>query len=317
MIWLSWRQERLEAALAAGLLALVALLLIPAGIHMASVYSSSGTAACLAHTAASGAGCGNIVDAFQHQFEHAGPIVPWLNFLPGLFGVFVAAPLILEFEHGTYRLAWTQSVTRRRWLSTKLLAVYGSALLAAVVLTVLMTWWREPLDHLQGRMEPNVFDFEGIVPYAYTVFAVSLVLAIGIFTRRTVVAIAGGLLGYFVARIGVQTWIREHYVAPIKRVWAPGRPGPTNLDHAWNIVSGPSNAAGVPLPFGKSSLGVCLSAPKNAIESCLRAHHIYNIAVYQPASRFWLFQGIEAGLFAGVAVVLLAAALWWVTRRLA
>lgn len=316
MIWLSWRQERLEAALAAGVLALVAVLLVPLGVHMASVYGSSGAAACLAHTAASGAGCGSIVDAFQRQFEHAGPVIPWLNFLPGLFGVFFAAPLVLEFEHGTYRLAWTQSVTRRRWLTTKLVAVYGSALLGALALTVLMTWWRQPLDHLQGRMEQNVFDFEGIVPYAYTVFAVSLVLAIGIVTRRTIVAIAGGLLAYFVARIAVQTSLREHYVAPIKRVWAPGAQGPTNLDHAWNIVSGPSNAHGDPVPFSRF-VATCMTGPKGAAESCLRAHHIYTVAVYQPAGRFWLFQGIEAGLFTGVAVLLLASSLWWVKRRLA
>ena len=39
-----------------------------------------------------------------------------------------------------------------------------------------MTWWRAPLDHLHGRMEVNVFDFEGVVPFAYTLFAVGLVL---------------------------------------------------------------------------------------------------------------------------------------------
>jgi hypothetical protein len=316
VIWLSWRQERLEAALAAGLLALVALVLVPLGIHMGSVYLHSGVAACVAHTAASGAGCSGIVSDFQHRFEHAGPIVPWLNFLPGIFGVLFAAPLILEFEQGTYRLAWTQSVTRRRWLTTKLVAIYASALLGAVVLTRLMTWWRQPLDHVQGRMEPNVFDFEGIVPYAYTVFAVSLVLAIGLFTRRTVVASAGGLLGYFAARISVQTWGRQHYLAPLKRVWAPGEPGPTNLDHAWNFVSGPSNAQGVPVPFARF-IATCMTGPKGATESCLRAHHIYNVAVYQPASRFWLFQGIEAAMFAGAGALLLASALWWVHRRLA
>lgn len=316
MIWLSWRQQRLETAMTAGLLALVALLLVPLGIHMASVYTDSGAAACIAHTATSGAGCGGIVNDFQHRFEHAGPIVPWLNFLPGIFGVLFAAPLVLELENGTYRLAWTQSVTRRRWLITKLVAIYASALLATVVLTVLMTWWRQPLDDLQGRMEPNVFDFEGIVPYAYTLFAVSLVLAIGIATRRTVIASAGGLLVYFVARIGIQTWGREHYVAPLKKVWAANGNGPKNLDHAWNLVGGPSDAQGHPISFPGRIFAQCLGAPKKQIEHCLSAHHIYNIAVYQPAGRFWLLQGIEASLFAGTAVLLLVAAVWWMRRRL-
>ena len=86
MIWLSWRQQRLETVLMAGLLVLVAALLVPLGLHMASAYSGSGAAACVSHTATSGAGCSGTVNDFLHRFEHAGPIIPWLNFLPGLFG---------------------------------------------------------------------------------------------------------------------------------------------------------------------------------------------------------------------------------------
>ena len=40
-------------------------------------------------------------------------------------------------------------------------------------------------------------------------------------------------------------------------------------------------------------------------------------AVYQPASRFWLLQGIETGLFAGVGVVLILFAAWWTYQRTA
>ncbi len=40
-------------------------------------------------------------------------------------------------------------------------------------------------------------------------------------------------------------------------------------------------------------------------------------AVYQPASRFWLFQGIETALFGGVALVLIAFAAWWLHERAA
>jgi hypothetical protein len=315
MIWLSWRQQRLETFMIAGLLALVAAMLVPLGVHMASVYSSTGVGACLAHTASDPQACGGVVDDFQHRFEHAGPIVPWLNFLPGLFGVLFAAPFVLDLEHGTFRLAWTQSVTRRRWLTTKLLTIYASGLLAAFAMTMLLTWWRGPLDSLSGRMEPNVFDFEGIVPYAYTVFAVSLVLALGVFTRRTLVAAAGGLLVYFVLRIGIQTWARRDYLAPVKRVWAAGTPGPTNVDRAWSIVSGPSDAHGHAL-FASGPVLRCMEASKTATEHCLRAHHIFNVAVYQPASRFWLFQGIEAAIFAGLAVALLAASVWWLRHRI-
>jgi hypothetical protein len=315
VIWLTWRQQRLETLMTAALLALVAALLVPLGIHMASAYHHDGVAACVTHATGGGNGCGGIVDDFLHRFEHAGSIVPWLNFLPGLFGVLFAAPLVLELEHGTFRLAWTQSVTRRRWLTVKLATIYGSGLLAATALVVLMTWWRQPLDSVQGRMEPNVFDFEGVVPLAYTLFALSLVLAIGVFTRRTLVATAGALLTYFAVRIGVQGWVREHYVSPIRRIWGPSAPGPTNLDRAWSITSGPSDAAGHPLSK-EHVFATCLNAPKGQTERCLSTHHIFSLAVYQPASRFWLFQGIEAALFTGVGAVLLLGALWWLRHRL-
>jgi hypothetical protein len=316
VIWLSWRQQRLEAALTAGLLALVCALLLPLGLHMASAYTGTGAAACVAHTAASGAGCGGIVNDFLHRFEHAGPIVPWLNLLPGLFAVLFAAPLVLELEHGTFRFSWTQGITRGRWLTVKLATIYGSGLLATAGLTVLMTWWRQPLDQVQGRMDANVFDFEGVVPYAYTVFALSLVLALGVFTRRTIAATGGALVAFFALRISIQTWIRQHYLAPVKVVWRPGTPGPTNLDRAWNLVSGPSDAHGRPLAGAQRTIAGCMNAPKHEAERCLSAHRIYNLAIYQPASRFWLFQGIEAAIFTALAAILLIAAAWWLRHRI-
>jgi hypothetical protein len=43
--------------------------------------------------------------------------LPWLNILPGLLGVFIGAPLVArEIEDGTWRLAWSQGITRRTWM---------------------------------------------------------------------------------------------------------------------------------------------------------------------------------------------------------
>jgi hypothetical protein len=145
------------------------------------------------------------------------------------------------------------------------------------------------------------------------------VLALGVFTRRTLVAATGGLLGYFGLRITIQTWLREHYQAPIRVVWRPGGEGPSHLAHAWSIVSGPADARGHPLPI--QAVAPCMNGPaspsaKAGIQRCLDTHHIYNIAVYQPASRFWLFEGIEAAIFAGLAAAILVAAIWWLRHRI-
>jgi hypothetical protein len=313
VIWLTWRLQRLETALIAAALALAAAALIPLGLHIAAVYSDNGVGACLAH---GGAGCGSTVDTFRSRFEHAGSIIPWLNFLPGLIGVLLAAPFVLELEHGTFRFAWTQSVPRSRWLATRLAFMIVVALLATFALTELMTWFRGPLDHVSGRMEPDVFDFEGVVPYAYTVFALALVLALGVFTRRAVTAGGIGLIAYFVLRIGLQTWVRKDYVAPIRKVWPAGTAGPSGLDQSWNLVSGPSDAAGHPIPqlVAKRTLMACGPSKSDSF-ACMRAHHIYNLAIYQPASRFWLLQGIETAIFGALAVALTAFTVWWVRHR--
>ncbi len=311
MIWVTWRQQRLESFLTACALAAVAAILIPIGLHMASVYNHDHLAACVAHAS----DCGGSLSAFTSRFEHDA-IVPWLNVLPGLFGILFAAPLVLELEHGTFRLAWTQSISRRRWLTIKLATICVSGVVAAFALSALMTWWRQPLDHIEGRMDVNVFDFEGIVPYAYVLFAVALAIAIGVFTRRTVVAMAGALLGYFALRISIQTWLRAHYLAPLREVWRPGAAGPAHLDTAWKLQTGPSDAQGHTVPNAFAIVHQCFGRPKVEIGRCLSAHHLYNIAVYQPASRFWIFQGIEAGIFVGLALVLGAAALWWLSHRL-
>lgn len=313
MIWLSWRLQRLETVLVAAALALAAAALIPLGLHMAAVYSDNGVGACLAH---GGAGCGSTVESFRNRFEHAGSIIPWLNYGPGLIGVLFAAPFVLELEHGTFRFAWTQSVPRSRWLATSLAFMIVAALLATLALTELMTWFRGPLDHVNGRMEPNVFDFEGIVPYAYTLFAVALVLALGVFTRRAVTAGGIALIAYFALRIGLQGWVRKDYIAPIRKVWPPGTEGPSGLDQSWNLVSGPSDAAGHSLPqsVAHQTLMACGPSQSSSI-ACMRAHHIYNLAIYQPASRFWLLQGIEAAIFSGLAIALLAFTVWWVRHR--
>ena len=56
----------------------------------------------------------------SREFQTVTLLANWFTLIPGLIGVLLAAPFILDLEHGTYRLAWTQSITRGRWLLGKL-----------------------------------------------------------------------------------------------------------------------------------------------------------------------------------------------------
>ena len=313
MIWLTWRQQRTETLIAVVVLALAAAVLVPVGLHMTSVYDNEGLASC---AAGMGGRCGAEVSSFDSRFEHLGGLISWFNLLPGLLGILLAAPFVLELEHGTFRLAWTQSVPRRRWLATKLGLIVAGAVVAALALTALMTWWRGPLDHLHGRLETNVFDFEGVVPIAYTLFAVALVIAVGALLRRTVLAIGLGFVGYLALRLVVQTWVRQNYVAPVRKVWPFGQPGPAGIDTAWMLQSGPSDRYGHPLPNADLIVATCARGSKASMAACAGAHRLYNLAVFQPASRFWLFQGIETAIFGGLAAALLALAVVWVYKRI-
>jgi hypothetical protein len=51
------------------------------------------------------------------------------------------------------------------------------------------------------------------------------------------------------------------------------------------------------------------------LDHCVQAHGFLNIDVFQPANRSWVFQDIEAALFTGLTLTLLAIAVWWLRRR--
>lgn len=307
MTWVAWRQQRTESLLGVALLALVAALFIPTGIHMASAYSHDDIAACVGKPSF---GCMQTVSSFQLRFGDLEMLSGWLNLLPGLIGVMLAAPFALQLEHGTYRLDWTQSVTRRRWILTKLGLVISAALVFSAVYVGLARWWRTPLVHVQGRMEQNPFD-QGVVVFGYTLFALGLALAIGVLWRRVVGALIVSFVGYLVARIFFDNWLRQRLIAPKSVVWEARKTQPAFLNRAWVVAQGPSDKSGHPL--GRA---LCFHPSSNTQACVVRGPH-YMYALYEPASRYWSLQLLELGLFAGVAVVLIALAGWWTSTRTA
>jgi hypothetical protein len=306
--WVSWRLQRTETVITAGILALLAALLVPTGITIAHAYHHDGLASCL--TLNPSQSCQIKIDAFQSHYQTLFTLTNWFTLIPGLIGVTLAAPLILDLEHGTYRLAWTQSVTRGRWIAGKLALPVIGALLAGAFLVALMTWWHTPYVDLNGRLETGTYDTEGTVVLGYTLFALGLALAVGVIWRRAAAALTVAFMGYIAARIFVDAWLRARLVPPLTATWTglqrPGRVSlkpPASLYHA-NIVSqsirgrNGHGAAGFPFPGGHTGP--------------LTVH-----TVYQPASHFWPLQLIETGLFAGIAVALILFAAWWTHQRTA
>jgi len=315
--WVAWRRQRTETLIAAGIVAVLVLALVPTGVEMASAYHHDGLSGCLGvNTSLS---CSTELQSFTSRFDHLNSFVSWLTLIPGLFGVLLAAPFVLELENGTHRLAWTQSITRGRWIAHKLAVAVGAAIVASLVLTLLVTWWRTPYVHLQGRMTTSTYDSEGIVVFGYTLFALGLVAAVGAVWRRAVPALVTGFVGYFAARIFVDTWLRQRLLTPLRISWPFGSGEPAVLQHAWGISQQLVDASGKPAPPPILTCGghVIAGSGKQALGKCLTAHGVRLQAIYEPASRFWPLQGIETGLFAGTALVLLLFAAWWTHERAA
>ena len=121
-------------------------------------------------------------------------------------------------------------------------------------------------------------------------------------------ALIVGFAGYAVARIFVQNWLRQRYETPLTTTW-PARSGFTKpkLDKAWILELRPSDRLGHAIAPPLNPLHACETRGDRRASRSSTRHacppNLYNHAVYQPASRFWLFQGIETAIFGGVAVV--------------
>lgn len=320
MIWLTWRQHRSEAAIVCVALAVLAAILIVVGLGMRNTYQQLGVANCLSEIRTS-PNCGDALEGFRDQFGLWLAFSNWLNLIPALLGILIGAPLVArELEHGTHRLVWTQSVTRGRWLALKLVLVLGGCLVVALAVSLLLTWWRQPWDALNGRFGNEGFDFEGTAILGYVLFAMALAIAAGALVRRAIPAMVITLAGFLALRLPLEYHFRAIYQAPLTVTFdAVNRAGLLLTRADWDVNGGFVDHAGHQLS-DQQVYGACLSqfnATKDTFFQCIHDHGWLITEAYQPASRFWVFQGIETAIFVALAVALLALTIWLVRRHIA
>ena len=288
MTWIAWRQHRAELSAAALGLALLAAIFVPFGFSMRAAFAHDGLNSCLL-AGLSTQRCALAETTFAGQFRSITGVVGWFNFLPFILGALIGAPLVArEIERGTYRLAWTQSLSRTHWIITQIALAGAGVAAAAYGFTVLMSWWLAPDNQLNGLFNNDVFDFHGIVPIGYALFAFGVSALLGAAFRRILPAIALTLPIYAAARLVIQSDLRPHFIAPLTRTLSSDSLGSSRFRNDWIISQSapPAHARG----------------PSIVTE------------IYQPASRFWAFQGIETALFTLAAVAFLAATIWLVRR---
>ncbi|GAA2794229.1 ABC transporter permease [Kribbella solani] len=213
MIWLTWRQFRVQFLVIAGVVLAAGIFFAATGPGLLDDYR-------------------RLTDGFIKNlaFERLDPLLyrvgqVMLYAIPSVIGAFWGAPLIArELEAGTHRLAWSQSISRFRWLATKVGVTGLTAVGITGLLSFAVTWWSDPIDDaLQAgqdsntylpRMFPPTFSARGLVPVGYAAFAFALGVAVGLVVRRTLVALAITLAAVILIQIVTPTFIRPHLLAP-------------------------------------------------------------------------------------------------------
>jgi hypothetical protein len=321
MTWLAWRQARTQIAVALAVIAVVAVAAVIAG-------------------------------------RGGSTLRLWLSVLavvvPGLLGAFWGAPLVAgELESGSFRLAWTQDVSRVRWLAARLAVPGLAAMAVAGLASWLVTWWAGPLDRA-GMNQFGSFDSRDIVPVGYAAFAFALGVLLGALLRRTVPAMAVTLFVFTAARLTFRLLARPQLLPPVVRALALNpattgygssgflplappsslQPAAPDLPNAWitsiAVVSGKGNAltaselASRCPDIGHRAPGIGgsghVKAPQGvgtAMQECVAriATTYHEVVTYQPASRYWPLQWYELCVFL-MAALLLAGACAWRVRRI-
>jgi ABC-type transport system involved in multi-copper enzyme maturation permease subunit len=296
MIWVSWRQHRGQAIACLGVLAALAVYAIVLGTSMRTAFSHDDLASCLARSR--GTSCPAAVSAFMNEFGSAVNIAFYsvLLIAPGLLGVIIGAPLIAsELEYGTWRLAWSQTVPRTRWLAAKLALVTGGLVLLGAAMTAVITWYRAPMDRLTGHFLQNIYDYEGLVLTAYILCAFGFAVLAGLLVRRSIPAMIAAFIPWLAIRLIVEFVFRPHFMTPLTLAQTSLNCGPPH-GCGYGISSVPQITGHI----GDWVLGMS-----------------HGIITYQPADRFWPFQFIEAGIFVALTAAALGAAIWLLHRRAA
>ena len=338
MSWLIWRVYRAQAVTVAVLVAAFAALLLVTGVQVAAQWHSALVTCTQSHT------CGNLSGTLFLGSHAVGFLVIMTLGVPAILGMLCGAPLVAhEFETGTSQFVWTQSITRGRWLAVKTGWLLLAAAAVGAVVSGLVTWWSGPNNALQANaFSPGRFDIMGIVPVGYALFAMALGITAGALARRTLPAIGITLAGFIAVRFVVFGWVRPHLMSAVT-TYFPLNVGFTPAGSFWQLAAGYVGADGQPITIPQSTNGQVLNtaiggipvtslpapcqalagsgntpftrASEHAVLACAQAHHIRAFLTYQPAGRYWAFQGIETGIFVLLAAALLAVAFAAVTRR--
>ncbi|HEY3555849.1 MAG TPA: ABC transporter permease [Kribbella sp.] len=350
MIWLTWRQFRVQFLVVASVILAAAIVLALTGPGLADDYRRLTT------------------QFIQNLgFQRLDPLLyvvgqVLLYAVPPVIGAFWGAPLIArELETGTHRLVWSQSIGRQRWLAGKLAFTGLTAIAITGLLSLAVTWWADPIDDAISagqdsntylpRMFPPIFSARGLVPVGYAAFAFALGVAVGLTVRRTVAALAITLAAVILVQVVTPSLIRPHLLAPTEsyltvsqdNIRGFGMSGPNGTVKQIEVASGAVGAwkfydrtvdkngksvsslpnwvidcapAAPPPGNGTVSFQGNVSPKAAACYQRLADEGYRQRLKYFTANRFWDLQWREFGFFLALALLLTGFSFWRIRRDL-
>lgn len=339
MMWLNWRQFRVQMLVAVAALAVCTAYLLYLGgdIHNAHDAYQAGCT--------DPGTCAQAKDQFLSAYRN-----PLLFLATGftlvlvVIGAFWGAPLIArELETGTHRLVWNQSVTRRRWLIGKVAFVGLAAMIVAGLLGAMFTWAAAPFDQVaEDRFTAIAFGARNIVPIGYAALAFTLGAVIGLLLRRTLPAMAITGIAFIALQFAVPNLVRPHLIAPEKASMPMTAQAVNQARNLGNITGAPV-IGGLVVPgapdawisdtsplrtadgrtLSEGAFNTCLdAAPKTGaggtfgdVAVCLGKLNLHVDIEYQPSERYWSFQWMETGLYLVLSGLLVVFGLWRIQRR--
>lgn len=339
MNWFIWRQHRRQFILFGIILAIFAIFSIFTGNHYWHIYQHA-TASCAQNPATPS--CSDIAGNLPQSYGVMLRVVFVTSLaIPLVLGLFLGSPLFSkEYEEGTHKLVWTQSVSRRRWLTAKVLWMLLFAALYGLAVSLLVNWWTRTtnaLDH--SRFDAGQFDVQGMMPFAYSVFFTTIGFTVSAWFRKTIVAFAVTLGLFIFFQVLFAQWVRAHYMMPVT-ITSPM--GPSEIDSrlpagAWvlqrnivdkngrtfdsfslaslpqqcrEIIQGVKGGDGIAIKVGPGHMGGA-----DPVDTCLDNAGFHQMARYQPGYRFWDFQRIESGIYLGMATFAIGSTYWLVLKR--
>jgi hypothetical protein len=341
VIWIAWRFQR-SVAYALALVALVIIgFAVATGVQQHHDLIQLLGAPCHgSEVAVPGRGdiCGVLAvklanaQSYNSEIRIAGFVIaPLVGAVLGLLA------LVSEIDHRTARLAWTQSISRNRWLAAK--AGVGAAVATFILVptAIVLSWWNGEVrgNYIFG---PDTFGIAGWDLVSYGLFAFALTMLLGAIIRRVGWTLAATTILFLIVAVLFPSRVRFHLVTPsiqwsspfatVHKGSAATQPQlfPNN---AWLLVNGPVPRTIKTTPTWNDVLTTqqtafrCISGYPSktpaeqgkAETACYTKLDIENVAVYIADNQFWTLQ-LREGVLYLVAGAVLAGGAFVLIRRI-